>query len=279
MSVASDSGRDPFAEAGSDRRHFLRSAASLLAIGLECRTTSGAAPATGTAADAASRGRRFLAGLFDPAVSLLPEFRGSRVYWLYHDNYLAAKILDATNPEMARKVVDAIRHFGVSRSGKIEILFGEAKQPLPFRHYRLEAVKRVGEKVIKTEVVGPEIHKDWARYADLLFLAAIAESRSGKAEARERFEAGMRLWDGKGFRDWASAQGKRYATYKLALGLIAAARVGRTSAVHGELLGRLLKMQQSTGGFVTDYTVRGNPIGQANVETTALAILALDGDR
>ena len=38
--------------------------------------------------DAAKRGRAFLAGLFDPSIGLLPEYRGSKTYWLHHDNYL-----------------------------------------------------------------------------------------------------------------------------------------------------------------------------------------------
>ena len=44
------------------------------------------------------------------------------------------------------------------------------------------------------------------------------------------------------------------------------------------MLGRLLAMQREDGGFVTDYDDKGKPIGQANVETTSLAILALDGE-
>jgi hypothetical protein len=30
------------------------------------------------------------------------------------------------------------------------------------------------------------------------------------------------------------------------------------------------------GGWVTDYNEKGRPVGRANVETTALAVLALD---
>ena len=51
---------------------------------------------------ASAKGRKFLSGLFDPALGLLPEYRGAKVYWLYHDNYLAAKVLDRTEPELAK---------------------------------------------------------------------------------------------------------------------------------------------------------------------------------
>jgi hypothetical protein len=42
--------------------------------------------------------------------------------------------------------------------------------------------------------------------------------------------------------------------------------------------GRLLVMQRQDGGFVTDYDAQGKPVGQANVKTTSLAILTLDGE-
>jgi hypothetical protein len=130
--------------------------------------------------------------------------------------------------------------------------------------------------VIKTEVVGDQIQPDWERYADLLFLAAIAESRTDRAKAGEQFEAGMKFWDGRGFADRATTKAERYATYKLALALIAGERVGRRPNCWPEIQKRLLAMQRPDGGFVTDYRADGRPVGQVNVETTALAVLALD---
>ncbi len=43
------------------------------------------------------------------------------------------------------------------------------------------------------------------------------------------------------------------------------------------MLGRLLAMQREDGGFVADDG-REKPVGQADVESTSLAILALDGE-
>jgi hypothetical protein len=43
-------------------------------------------PASAKLAEAADRGRRFLDSLVDPALDLLPEYRGAKVYWLFHDN-------------------------------------------------------------------------------------------------------------------------------------------------------------------------------------------------
>ena len=260
------------------RRAFLLSSGGLLVAGLRASPVLSGGPEPAKPAIAAGRARKFLASLFDPALGLLPEFRGSRVYWLYHDNYLAAKVLDRTEPELSGKIRDSIKGFDITGSGKIEILFGEAKKPLPFRHYKLEEVKRVGEKIIKTEVVGDKLHEDWERYSDLLFMAAIAEAGRDKEKALGYFQAGMKTWDGKGIRDRASEKGGLYATYKLALALIAGARLDRKPGEKAGMLEMLLAMQREDGGFVTDYDAQGKPVGQANVETTSLAVLALDGE-
>jgi hypothetical protein len=255
-----------------DRRTALKTiAGSLLLCG-----TADAEPPTNSPEEAAASGRRFLADLLDPELNLLPEYRGAKVYWLYHDNYLATKALERTDPELAKKVTAAISSHGVGESGKIEILFGEAKKPLPFRQYRLVEVKRLGEKVIKTEVAGEEVFKGWEEYADLLFLAAIASADTGAKEARRHFEAGIRLWDGVGFKDRAAKKAGKYAAYKVALALLAAEKLKVRPAQQEALVGRLLKQQGESGGWVTDYDEKGRPLGRANVETTALAVLALD---
>jgi hypothetical protein len=258
------------------RRQFLLWAGTFGAIDRLSMPAPALTFEAGTSRDAARKGRRFLATLFDPALDLLPEYRGSQVYWLYHDNYLAAKVLDRTEPEMARKIREAIRRLGITGSGKIEILFGEAGEPLPFRHHRLEDVERVGEKLVRTEVVGDQVLLDWTGYADLLFLAAIAEAGRDQEAALRHLEGGLATWDGLGFQDRASRTSGLYATYKLALALIAA-RLGREVPIRDRLRDRLLGLQRRDGGFVTDYDAGGRPVGEANVETTSLAVLALDG--
>ena len=226
--------------------------------------------------DAAKRGRAFLAGLFDPATGLLPEFRGSKTYWLYHDNYLAAKVLQPSHPQIAERIVNSIQDYGIRDSGKIEIVFGEAKRPLPFRHYRLSDVRHFDSKVVKTEVVCDPIMVGWEQYADLLLLASIALAQSEPLKAKEDFQNAVQMWDGKGLRDRAVEHDNRYATYKLALLLIAAARLGERPPAHDTILERLLAQQAKDGGWITDYDAIGKPLGVANVETTSLAILGLE---
>ncbi len=224
--------------------------------------------------EAADRGRRFLEALFDPAFDLLPEYRGASIYWLYHDNYLAAKVLADKNPDLARKIKAAIRSFDVDHSGKIEILFGEAKQPLPFRQYDLIEVRRINGKTIKTEVVKDTLLRGWETYADLQFMAAIAETDPQKA--RRHLDDGLKMWDGTGFDDPATKTLRRYATYKLALSLIAAARLKVTLDQRTAIVERLLAQQEKDGGWITDYDAQRKPVGLANVETTSLCIMALE---
>jgi hypothetical protein len=224
--------------------------------------------------ESAERGRTFLVRLLDPALDLLPEFRGASVYWLYHDNYLAAKVLEKTHPDMARKIMKAIHGFGIKESGKIEIVFGEAKRPLPFRRYQLVEVKRMGRKIIKTEIVTDKGMVGWEGYADLLLLAALAEKDTPKA--KQHFQRALEMWDGKGFKDRATQAGSLYATYKLALAMIAAHKLNERPAAIAAILERLLAQQAKDGGWITDYGQDGKPVGVANVETTSLVLLAVE---
>ena len=258
------------------RRRFLLTTTALMVSG------SAVCPAYAEVTDqqrlrgASDRARRFLTSLFDPAVGLLPEFRVSKTFWLYHDNYLAAKVLDRSDPGMTKKVRDAIKSFGISGSGKIEILFDEGTKPLPFRHHRLVEVARLGDKVIKTEVVTEAVNVAWEDYSDLLFMAAVAKARENREAAVRHFEAGLATWDGIGFRDRVNRNGGHYATFKLALAIIAATRLNRRHQMAPAIVDQLLAVQRHDGGFVTDYDTQRRPVGEANAETSSLSVLALE---
>lgn len=226
-------------------------------------------------AEAIARGLRFLTNLYDPELKLLPEFRGANVYWLYHDNYLAAKVLAPSQPKLASTLLESIHSRGIRYSGKIEIVFDEAFAPLPFRHFILTNVVDVGRKQIRTEIAGPGLMKGWEAYADLRLLAALASVRSAPQEARENFAAASAMWDGKGFADPASRGLKRYAAYKLALYLLAESRLRTEGTLHTLVLDRLVAQQNPEGGIITDYVADGSWSGVANVETTCLTIQAL----
>jgi hypothetical protein len=257
------------------RRTFLLSASLLI----PANAASGQAPAPG--ADhrfqrARSEGRQFLGDLFDPAIGLLPEYKGASVYWLFHDNYFAAKTLRLSHPGLSRRLERAIRRYGVTRSGKIEIVFDEAQQPLPFRHPELIEVARVGDKIVKTEILTDRTMVDWQQYGDLLLMAALATHRDDPVAARARLAEALAMWDGVGLKDRVTELTARYAVYKLALAVLAANRLEQRPPALDAMLDRLLAQQSSTGGWITDYTADRKPAGLANVETTCLAVLALD---
>lgn len=210
--------------------------------------------------------------MFDPAMDLLPEFRGSNTYWLYHDNYLAAHVLASGHSSLAEKIHRRIKSFGIGKSGKIEIVFGEAIHPLPFRQYELVDVAKIGDKVVRTERATERIFAGWEQYADLLLLASLAE-RDPRAATRA-FETAMALWDGKGLRDRVVVATGIYATYKLGLMLLAAKKLDRTLDFQDEVVERILLLQDTSGGWITDYKPDGTPVGRANVETTCLVLLA-----
>lgn len=224
--------------------------------------------------DVTQRGREFLVSLLDPGLGLLPEYRGANVYWLFHDNYLAAKVLAVSHPKIAQNIMAAIHREGIYKSGRIQVIFGEAEEPLPFRQHQLKDVRRAGNKVIRTEVMTDRVFDDWERYADLLFLACLTEKN--QPEARQHWEAAMRLWDGKGFLDAAAKHDQRYSTYKLSLALLAANHLSPPAEPPQGMLDKLLTLQDDSGGWITDYDATGKKLGVANVETTCLTILGIE---
>ena len=233
-----------------------------------------AVAASGDLVQRIQRGERFLENLFDNRLQLLPEFQGSSTYWLFHDNYLAAHVLASTRPDLSRRIRSTLAQFGVTNSGKIEIIFGEARQPLPFRTYLLTNVAVIDGKTIRTELVTTNLLAGWNEYADLVLLASLARAESAPAEARRNFDQAVTMWDGEGFKDAAAKHSGVYATYKLALYLIAADRLKIPAPHREEVIARLLAMQSSDGGWKTDYK-DGKPVGLANVETSCLSVLAL----
>lgn len=67
-----------------------------------------------------------------------------------------------------------------------------------------------------------------------------------------------------------------YATYKLALALLAGRACEWEFSEAGAVRERLLALRHPDGGWITDYRADGSPVGLANVETTCLALFALD---
>jgi hypothetical protein len=65
----------------------------------------------------------------------------------------------------------------------------------------------------------------------------------------------------------------KYANYKLALILYASKVLSLTISNYTKIEDKLWSMQQSNGGITSLSDLNGNPIGSANTETTAMALL------
>ncbi len=59
----------------------------LLVVPWACHSSELGAPSLSEVAD---KGREFLVSLLDTNLDLLPEYRGAKVYWLFHDITMTA---------------------------------------------------------------------------------------------------------------------------------------------------------------------------------------------
>ena len=254
------------------RRTFLVSTAALAAGGLPRVARAEQSPY----ARAAASGRRFLTGMVDSTLDLVPEYRGSNVFWIFHDNYMAARVLDKSDAAVAARILKAVRKEKVPPAARTEALFGDNPNAVPARVAKIVEVRRVDNKIIKSEGSGEGVMDGWQQYADLLLLSAMVEGRRNKPVGQQMVATALRMWDGRGMNDVVARTNHFYAAYKLALAMIAAADLGMKQSVPEGMVQRLLAQQSSEGGFVTDYEPTGKLRGVANVETTSMAIMAMD---
>lgn len=215
----------------------------------------------------------FLHAQYDAVACLLREspVTAPERHWLATDNWLAVLALEAAGEsDFAQRLGATLAQYEAEPHGMIEALTGAPIAWPP----RAPVQREVAPSVWSEERNGNEM-EDWREYADLAFYGAIAAANSGEMEhAQSIYDDALRMFDGDGFTD--KAFDGRYATYKLALAMLAAQRIG--IAPDAALQSRLLAQQGADGGFVAHYTQDG-PVGDANTETTAYAILALTGLR
>ncbi|MBI5211517.1 MAG: hypothetical protein HY927_16205 [Elusimicrobia bacterium] len=221
----------------------------------------------------------YLEGMFDPGVGLLRQLKGSNDYWLFQDNYLAARVLAADRPKLAEKIRTALARHPAAGGGRIEIVFDEIDKPMIFRESELVTVSKIGEKRVRTERLTDRKVDRWEENADLLFLAAIARRKTAPATALAHYRKAVMMWDGQGFLDKESFHTQLYSTRKLGLALLAARKLGEKLPQRRQIIGRLALQQDSSGGFVADYDRDGRPVGVPTVETTCLVLLGLRGGR
>jgi len=241
-------------------------------------------------------GLGFLTGQYNADYGLLQESPhiGQHRYYLTNDNALAAHVFGlAGNEEMAEQLKTSLARYGYASNGFVEVAWGEVTVWPPRHHQDIALVQLTeGEcDFLDTEEPGPladcvlqETHTDdlghfydWSSYANLACMGVVNEYNAGHMEtARRLYEIKLADFDGQGFADavfWEDRPGV-YETLGLAWCLYAAALL--QMPVHPSILAALLAQQDpATGGFHTHYQAHVPHLADANVETTAVALLAL----
>lgn len=226
----------------------------------------------------------FLARQYDDQVGLLresPSVAPNR-YWLAVDNVLAWHALTAAGQVTWTARLDAaFVKYDRPRHGLVEILGGQIVA-WPPNVATQAGVARCGAAEIWLETrTDGDRYQDWGEYADLALYGVLLSRNGGQyTEARRQYQDAMRLFDGVGFADRAFRVDGVYATYKLALAILAGQAVGEP--VDPWLWNALLSKQAGVatptayvGGFYALYDRQGQPLNDPNTETTSLALLAL----
>lgn len=226
-----------------------------------------------------SRAVSFLKSQYDEGWGLLRESPsiGWNNLWLTNDNALAAYTLERLGERgLAERLRASLKRYGYEENGFIELVWGKAVAWPPNHHQDL-VVATSGKEQVKQEThLGPGYFYDWSAFSNLAFMAAINEHNLGYHEsARRLYLIEAAKFDGLGWQDkaWAD-RGGIYETIGLTWGLLAAGTVGE--AAPPELVEGLLKRQGPSGGFHTHYTAKDERLADPNVETTCLALLALE---
>jgi hypothetical protein len=226
----------------------------------------------------------FLESQYDPEVGLLRE--APRVqpnwFWLWIDNRLAMHVLIMYQRDhpLAVKILEGLDKYASADShGRMEVVLGDSNVVFPWVWPSKYTIDSIDGKKVLNEVCNGSPIGGWTNYADLLFLAATYYAVKGgwlnKQRAKYYLSKGQKMWGGQGFSDCIAKESGRYATYKLALYLIAAKRLGITSDINDKCRDLIGQQQAPSGGVWTDYIEPGYiGVADVNTETTTLCILA-----
>ena len=206
----------------------------------------------------------------------------SNTYWLFSDNYLvrlAMANLAADNVSLSLMAENISRSTAFYLDGKpnpVNQYLVLTTSLFPFNASKNFTFNKGNGAVIKSTVNNQTGTLDPTKYADIAFLEAIGYHNRGEdSRANQVFHYGTALWNGTGFKD--NAFTGTFATYKIALYILAARTLGQTPdpSMVSALLALQLHSRVDSGGFATSYTGNFRPASGSNTETTSLAILAL----
>jgi hypothetical protein len=231
----------------------------------------------------------YLIGNYDPHVGLLYEsedkgthWLGSwatyrNTYWLYSDNLEALHVLEKYNPAIAENISRTYNSYEFPKNTLLYgTLFGE-NIPDDIRDAENIAVVNNSELVVIYRRHEGSSSFPYHIWSDMLSYRALDEYQFGdKDKARNILEEALDHWDGLGFRDHATENDGFYANYKIGLFLYVADKMNYPLSADTKAdMERQMWRQQNpeTGGITSLADSNGQPIGSANIETTALTLL------
>ena len=210
-------------------------------------------------------------------------------YWLYSDNLEAIHVLEKYSPAIAENISRTYNSYEFPKNTRLfGTLFGE-NIPDDIEAPANKVVVNTSELVIiyRRHEGNPD-HPDPSdyrehRWSDQLSYRALDEYQFGdKDRAKTILEDALDYWDGLGFYDSESKrleekeEGVLYTNYKIGLFLYVADKMNYPlSADTRADMERQMWRQQNpeTGGIASFADSNGQPVGSANVETTALTLL------
>ena len=206
-----------------------------------------------------------------------PRVERNRCY--VNTNLLGARALRVCGSPLAGRVEAFAKRFQGLRFCRYRVLW---REPIP---YPPRVAKRVGlgtvrsttgeQLLVLADTCGPTL-PDWRSYADLLALGALEKLRQRDYPAAWSLHKRLlRMWSGKGFRDRAYTATGLYEAYKLALYYFLARALRENNHATNWIRANICQLTRRDGGVATHYDERLTRRGDANLETTALTILAL----
>ena len=206
----------------------------------------------------------------------------NQIYNIYSDNLIATWALKPYEPKISDEINRTITSYNLAPSRFFEVLFGT---PIPANISTDE--KPVTEQN-STMVVRAEFHDTstpllWEQYGNTLIYQSLNSYLRGNRTAAEdyfhkAYDRDMCKWDEKGIYDSATENDSAYANYKLALILYASKVLNITIVTYTQIEKKLWSMQQANGGITSLADLNGNPLGSANAETTAMALLPYNNE-
>ena len=231
----------------------------------------------------------YLEGHYDSHVGLIYESEDNgthwlgpwatyrNTYWLYSDNLEALHVLEKYSPAIAENISRTYDRYEFPKNTLLfGTLFGE-NIPDNIKDAENIAVVNNSELVVIYRRHQDKSSFPYHQWSDALCYRALDEYQYGnKEKAKTILKEALNHWDGLGFKDHATERDGFYANYKIGLFLYVADKMNYPlpGNIKADMEKQMWRQQNpETGGITSLANLTGQPIGSANVETTALTLL------